>query len=145
MWHFCVETNNGMLKKSRTSLEKIVPRSYLYTCDDHLGKAGTQIATYMCHKQTRRLDVFCDQRLKTTIEQTIETPVIWDAIAHIMTSLLYGLIGYPLTEWYFFQEMYAIFNVRFKYHIKQPKRRTVTFGLWSFPYANAKLWNDWPN
>ena len=34
-------------------------------------------------------DVLFDLRLKkTTVKQTIETPVIWDAIALIMTSLL---------------------------------------------------------
>ena len=35
---------------------------------------------------TRSFDVFLDQQ---TIEQTIETPVIWDAIELIMTSLQY--------------------------------------------------------
>ena len=29
--------------------------------------------------------------------------------------------------------------------IEQPKRRTITFGLRSFSYAGAKLWNELPN
>ena len=36
---------------------------------------------------TRSFDVFFDLRLKKTVEQTIETPVSWDTIALIMTSL----------------------------------------------------------
>ena len=36
---------------------------------------------------TRSFGVFFDLRLKPTVEQTMETPVIWDAIALIMTSL----------------------------------------------------------
>ena len=37
---------------------------------------------------TKASDVIFDLRLnKLTIEQTIETPVIWDAIAFIMMSL----------------------------------------------------------
>ena len=36
---------------------------------------------------TRGVDVFFDLRLKQTVEQTIKTPVIWDAIALNMTSL----------------------------------------------------------
>ena len=36
---------------------------------------------------TRSFDVFFDLRLEQTVEETIGTPVIWDAIALIMTSL----------------------------------------------------------
>ena len=36
---------------------------------------------------TRSFDVFFDLRLKKTVEYKIVTPVIWDAIALIMTSL----------------------------------------------------------
>ena len=36
---------------------------------------------------TRSLDVFFDLP-EPTVEQTVETPVIWDAIALIMTSSL---------------------------------------------------------
>ena len=36
---------------------------------------------------TRSIDVFFDLRLKKTVELTIETPVIWDAVVLIMTSL----------------------------------------------------------
>ena len=35
---------------------------------------------------TRSFDVFLDLRLNTTVEKTFEMPVIWDAIALIMTS-----------------------------------------------------------
>ena len=36
---------------------------------------------------TRSFDVFFYSAPGQTVEQTIETPVIWDAIARIMTSL----------------------------------------------------------
>ena len=36
---------------------------------------------------TRSFDVFLDQRLNKRLKQTVETPVIWDAITPIMTSL----------------------------------------------------------
>ena len=35
----------------------------------------------------RSYDVFFDLRLKQTVEQTVEKPVIWDDIALIMTTL----------------------------------------------------------
>ena len=35
---------------------------------------------------TRSFDVFFDMRHKQTVQQTMETPMIWDAIALIMTS-----------------------------------------------------------
>ena len=36
---------------------------------------------------TRSFDVFFDLSLNKLVEQTIETPVIWDAVALIITSL----------------------------------------------------------
>ena len=36
---------------------------------------------------TRSFDTFDDLRLNKRLKQTIETPMIWDAIASIMTSL----------------------------------------------------------
>ena len=36
---------------------------------------------------TRSYDIFFDLRQNKTVEQTIETPTIWDAIALIMTLL----------------------------------------------------------
>ena len=39
---------------------------------------------------TQSFDVFCDLRRKKTVEQTIETPVIWDSIALILTLLLWN-------------------------------------------------------
>ena len=38
---------------------------------------------------TRSFDVFFDLRLKKGVKETIETPVIWDTIALIMTPLLW--------------------------------------------------------
>ena len=51
---------------------------------------------------TRSFDVFFDLRLKKTTEQTIDTPVILDAIVLIMASLLCNPINAimpPCSKW----------------------------------------------
>ena len=51
---------------------------------------GNSPVTDEFHSQrpvTRSFDVLFDLRLNKQLNKKIDTPVIWDAIAHIMTSL----------------------------------------------------------
>ncbi len=45
----------------------------------------------------------------------------------------------------FFEEMDKIYNWHPTVSLKQPKCNTVTYGLISFQYKGAKIWNDLPN
>ncbi len=44
-----------------------------------------------------------------------------------------------------FGEKDKIYNLRSAVSLKQPKCNTVTYGLNSFRYKGAKIWNDLPN
>ncbi len=44
-----------------------------------------------------------------------------------------------------FEEKDKIYNLRSIVSLKQPKCNTVTYGLNSFRYKGAKIWNDLPN
>ncbi len=44
-----------------------------------------------------------------------------------------------------FEEKDKIHNLRSIVSLKQPKCNTVTYGLKSFRYKGAKIWNDLPN
>ncbi len=44
-----------------------------------------------------------------------------------------------------FEEKDKIYNLRWTVSLKQPKCNTVTYGLNSFQYKSAKIWNDLPN
>ncbi len=44
-----------------------------------------------------------------------------------------------------FEKKDKIYNLRSTASLKQPKCNTVTYGLNSFRYKNAKIWNDLPN
>ncbi len=44
-----------------------------------------------------------------------------------------------------FEEKDKIYNLRSTVSLKQPKCNTVTYGMNSFRYKSAKIWNDLPN
>ncbi len=44
-----------------------------------------------------------------------------------------------------FAEKDTIYNLHSTVSLKQPKCNTVTYGLNSFQYKGAKIWNDLPN
>ncbi len=44
-----------------------------------------------------------------------------------------------------FEEKDNIYNLRSTVSLKQPKCNTVIYGLNSFRYKGAKIWNDLPN
>ncbi len=44
-----------------------------------------------------------------------------------------------------FEEKDKIYNLHSTVSLKQPKCNTVTYGLNSFRYKGAKIWNDLPN
>ncbi len=44
-----------------------------------------------------------------------------------------------------FEEKNKIYNLLSTVSLKQPKCNTVTYGLNSFRYKGAKIWNDLPN
>ncbi len=44
-----------------------------------------------------------------------------------------------------FEEKDKIYNLRSTVSLKQPKFNKVTYGLNSFRYKGAKIWNDLPN
>ncbi len=44
-----------------------------------------------------------------------------------------------------FEEKDKIYNLRSSVSLKQPKCNTVTYGLNSFRYKGAKIWNDLSN
>ncbi len=44
-----------------------------------------------------------------------------------------------------FEEKDKTHNLRSTVSLKQPKCNTVTYGLNSFQYKDAKIWNDLPN
>ncbi len=45
----------------------------------------------------------------------------------------------------FFEEKDKIYNLHSAVSLKQPKCNTLTYGLNSFQYKGAKIWNDLPN
>ncbi len=44
-----------------------------------------------------------------------------------------------------FEEKDEMYNLRSSVSLKQPKCNTVTYGVNSFRYRDAKIWNDLPN
>ncbi len=44
-----------------------------------------------------------------------------------------------------FEEKDKIYNLHSTVSLKQPKCNTVAYGLNSFRYKDAKIWNDFPN
>ena len=55
----------------------------------HMDAFSALLALYIPLTKANDAERFLWSAPEQTVEQTIETPVIWDAIAHIMTSLWY--------------------------------------------------------
>ncbi len=67
-------------------------------------------------------------------------------LRNMATEIFKALHDYtPIYIRYLFEEKVKIYNLRSTVSLKQPKCNTVTYGLNSFLYKGAKIWNDLPN
>ena len=71
-----------------------------------------------------------------TIEQTIETPVIWDAIVLIMTSLLYKSMAFPSCQYYFGYSILIMTGLSSQLFLTN-KQRNIKCRVW---ISNFGIW-----
>ncbi len=67
-------------------------------------------------------------------------------LRNMATEIFKALHGFtPIYIRDLFDEKDKIHNLHSTVSLKQPKCNTVTYGLTSFRYNGAKIWNDLPN
>ncbi len=67
-------------------------------------------------------------------------------LRNMATEIFKALLGStPIYIRDLLEEKDKIYNLRSTESLKQPKCNTVTYGLNSFRYKGAKIWNDLPN
>ena len=114
VWHFCGKTNNQKLEKIQERALRILYDDYTSTYDELIDKAGTN--TLLINRlRLMALTVF--KSIKS-----LNPPCLNDI----------------------FSKKSVPYRMRDSCIIEQPKRRTTTFGLRSFSFAGAKVWNELP-
>ncbi len=98
---------------------------------DHLNYQHHNIKFTVWREEDGSL-AFLDMRVSINNEVTINTTV-------------YKKSSIPIYIRNLFEEKDKIYNLRSAVSLKQPNCNTVTYGLNSFRYKGAKIWNDLPN
>ena len=111
-WHFCGKVNNGKLEKIHERSLRIIYKDYTSTYDDLISQSGT--------------DSILVSRLKKILLEVFKT--LQNKNPDYLNSL------FVLNE--------TPYDMRNNMSLTQPKRKTSTYGLRSFSYIGAKLWND---
>ena len=114
VWHFCGKTNNQKLEKIQERALRILYFDYTSTYDELLDKAGTNTLLI------NRLRLMALTVFKSI--NSLNPPCLNDI----------------------FSNKSVPYRMRDSCMIEQPKRRTITFGLRSFSYVGAKVWNELP-
>ena len=114
VWHFCGKTNNQKLEKIQERALRILYDDHTSTYDELLEKAGTNTLLI------NRLRILALTVFKSL--NALNPPCLNDI----------------------FSKKCVPYRMRDSSIIEQPKRRTTTFGLRSFSYVGAKMWNELP-
>ena len=114
VWHFCGKTNNQKLEKIQERALRILYDDHTSTYDELLEKAGTNTLLI------NRLRILALTVFKSL--NALNPPCLNDI----------------------FSKKCVPYRMRDSSIIEQPKHRTTTFGLRSFSYVGAKMWNELP-
>ena len=114
VWHFCGKTKNQKLEKIQERTLRILYDDYTSIYDELLDKAGTNTLLI------NRLRLMALTVFKSI--NSLNPPCLNDI----------------------FSKKSVPYRMRDSCIIEQPKRRTTTFGLRSFSYVGAKVWNELP-
>ena len=115
VWHFCGKTNYNKIKKIHERALKIVYNDYESPYQDLLDKAGTTTVLI--------------SRLKTLLVEVFKC--IKGLNPHFLNAM--------------FECKTLPYSLRDSCKIMQPKRKSTTYGIRSFTFIGAKLWNDLPS
>ena len=115
VWHFCGKTNNDKLEKIQERALRILYQDHNSSYDDLLEVAGTS---------TLLIQRLC-----------LVTSTVFKSLNSLNPPCLKDI----------FTKKCMPYSLRDSSIIEQPKCRTTSFGLRSFSYTGAKLWNELPN